>query len=292
MKRHGLQFIEAGNALISGSPRGDEIGFQHAILAQVGLPRSRVSGSSFQRTSGNASLLVSAGQMWNGKRWVPQPVPYGVKPRLALIHVCSEAIRRRNAVVDVGGSVREFLHSMGLGDSGKEYAAFRRQMMALAACEMRLGFQDWTLKCSPIDGFNAWLGDTGEQHSMWSGIIRLSAPFYETLSKHAVPLDNRAVASLRSSALAIDVYTWLAHRLWRVGPTPVKVTWHHLHEQFGQEFVEIKDFKRRMLVALRAALAVYPDAKVAQVSGGLLLSESKPPVARTTFRAAWLKPSY
>ncbi|WP_229297042.1 hypothetical protein [Herbaspirillum sp. CAH-3] len=39
-----------------------------------------------------------------------------------------------------------------------------------------------------------------------------------------------------------------------------------------------KDFKKKFLIALRAVLAVYPQAKVKQVTGGLMLMASPPPI--------------
>ncbi len=42
-------------------------------------------------------------------------------------------------------------------------------------------------------------------------MLELSREYFETLVEHAVPLDYRALAALGHSALALDVYTWLAH---------------------------------------------------------------------------------
>ena len=89
--------------------------------------------------------------------------------------------------------------------------------------------------------------------------MTLSNEFYETLREHAVPLDNRAVAALTHSALALDIYTWLAHRLCRVRKVEgVKLSWRNLRYQFGQEYADSKNFKREWRKALRTVLAVYP----------------------------------
>lgn len=39
--------------------------------------------------------------------------------------------------------------------------------------------------------------------------------------KHTVPLDERALAGLAHSAMALDIYTWLAQRLHRVPRCPL-----------------------------------------------------------------------
>ena len=119
------------------------------------------------------------------------------------------------------------------------------------------------------------------QLGLWPGSITLSGDFYETLREHAVPLDPRAIGALQNSALALDTYTWLAHRLCRVKQNRgVTLYWKNLKDQFGQEYRSDKDFKREFSGALRKAHAVYPDAKMEFVRGGLRLFPSPPPVKR------------
>src|SRR5271166_2241063 len=77
----------------------DDPQFLHALLCQLGLPRSRIEERVFERKSGNASLLMEAGHWFTGTKWEPQPLPYGTRPRLVLINICSEAVRTRSPVV-------------------------------------------------------------------------------------------------------------------------------------------------------------------------------------------------
>ena len=55
-----------------------------------------------------------------------------------------------------------------------------------------------------------------------------------------------------------------------------------MREQFGQEYVELKDFKREIAKALRSVLPVYPYARVESVSGGIILLPSHAPIPKTT----------
>jgi hypothetical protein len=48
--------------------------------------------------------------------------------------------------------------------------------------------------------------------------------------------------------------------------------------QFGGAYSQQKEFRRRFIESLQIALAVYPDAKVEVIPGGLRLDKSKPPV--------------
>lgn len=38
--------------------------------------------------------------------------------------------------------------------------------------------------------------------------MKLDSEFFDTLLKHAVPLDPRAIGALKGSSLALDAYTW------------------------------------------------------------------------------------
>jgi replication initiator protein len=108
--------------------------------------------------------------------------------------------------------------------------------------------------------------------------LELSEEFFETLALHAVPLDHRALGALKHSALALDVYTWLAHRLCRIKKAEgIKLSWSNLRDQFGQEYRDPKNFKKEFRQALRQVLAVYPDARIEDAAGGLIMRPSKPP---------------
>jgi hypothetical protein len=274
------RIIDAAEAVAKDEP--ERVDYLHSVLCQVGLPRRRTEGDYFERTSGNASMLVKAGELWDGKRWVRQPLPYGTRPRLALIHISSEAIRTQSREIEVGSSVREFLLMLGADTGGHEYKRFQQQMKALAACEMKLGFEANTLDAKPIRRFDGWMHPTGKQATLWPGVLELTSDFFETLMAHSVPMDPRALAALRHSALALDTYTWLTHRLHRVGQkSGVKLSWANLREQFGQEYGVVKDFKREMKKALSQALAVYHGARIEEVPGGIVLLPSPPPIPKT-----------
>ena len=80
--------------------------------------------------------------------------------------------------------------------------------------------------------------------------------------------------------MALDVYVWLAQRLYRVQPgKPQFVDWASLYGQFGQGFARVRDFRRRFLHTLGQVGAAYPAAKMAADDRGLTLEHSPPPVA-------------
>ncbi len=274
------RIIDAAVEIEQDDPLG--IIYQHSLFCQVALPRSRPEGRVFERAYRNGSISLEAGKLWDGTRWIEQPLPAGPKPRLALCHLNSEAVKTRCPVVEVDRSARKFMERLGLNtDGGSTYNLFKREMKALAACRMTLGFGDAehpvTVDAKPIRRFEAWLTHEKGQPTFWPGVIELSREYFDSLLEHAVPLDPRAVSALAHSAMALDAYSFLARRLYTL-EKPVKVTWHQFHAQFGHEFKDWRNFKQRFIPALRAALVVYPSAKVEEVTGGLLLKPSLPPV--------------
>lgn len=288
LTRNQRRLIAARERIMNGRP--DRNDFLHTVMCQVGMPRRATEARTFERTSGHISIQLEAGKLWNGSEWIQQPLPYGTTPRLVMVHVSSEAIRTRSRRVDVGDSMRQFLLKLGMGDGGGPrggYTAVRKQVEALAACRLTIGMQDHgkvvTVDAKPIRKFEAWLHRDGSQQTLWPGVMELHPDFYETLANHAVPLDYRALSALRHSALGLDIYTWLAHRLCRINkPSGVMLSWQNLREQFGQEYAESKDFKREFRDVLRQVTVVYPDARIEEVDGGVVLYESPPPIAKTS----------
>lgn len=279
---------EAQRAVKAGNPD-----YLPATLCQVGLPRRPTPGQTFERISGNVSLQIEAGKAWDGRSWQQMPLPHGVRPRLALVHISTQAIRTRSRTVDVGGSINAFLTELGLDNGGKAYRQMRQQMTALAVCTLRLGRVETrtiggaekdfavTLDAKPFRQFEAWLDSRGDQPTLWPTEIELTQEFYDSLAESAVPLEHGAIAKLTHSALALDLYTWLAHRLYRVRRGGSRISWAALQEQFGGEYADRKDFKREMRRRLRDVLSVYPAARVEDIEGGLMLRASPPPIPRT-----------
>lgn len=286
LKQSELKLIEVSAEIMSTPPDGEDMAFTHSVLCQVGLPRSKYDGREFMRQSGAAWINVQAGWLDEGKGPVQQPVPYGPLPRLALAWISTQAVRTKEREIAIGNSASEFLQLLGKPTSGGvrgSYATLRKQMHALAACRLQLGFKGRTFNGQPVEQFDAWLSneDTG-QKALWPGVLVLSESYHKSLLESAVPLDNRALMALSDSALALDVYAWLAHRLHRIEGRGVTLHWKAIRDQFAQEYKgkdPDKDFKKEFLPALKKVLAVYPQAKVKPVKGGVLLLGSPPPIA-------------
>src|SRR5439155_6872357 len=130
----------------------------------------------------------------------------------------------KSPVIDVGDSMSAFMwRDLGLSVSGGKkgsIARFQDQLNRLAAARMQLLFQDATRvsmvnASSPIGRYDIWFPENPDQRILWPTTVTLSSEFYTSLmNENALPLDSRAIRALQHSAMALDVYSWLAHRLW------------------------------------------------------------------------------
>ncbi len=265
----------------------EELAFQHVVLCHLGFPRSKTDAREFERRSGNALLKLKAGEIYNGLDFVEQPLPYGAIPRLVMIAAITKAIQQQTRTIELGRSMSESLRNLGLADTGAaHWRNVVKQQQALAAVDMLLGYMQngeaKTVKAPPFDEISAWVHRDDRQATLFPSHVILSERFFNALGSHSVPLDVRAVRALGRYPMALDVYTWLAHRLCRVRTNQGdRISWMALRGQFGQEIGDQKDFKKKMREALKRALLVYPKAKIDTWGSGITLLPSPPPVQKT-----------
>jgi len=122
VKPNEARLIKTATEIALEPPTGDDMGFTHTVLCQVGLPRSKVAGREFLRQSGSAWLNVQAGMLDEGRGPVLQPIPYGAMPRLALTWVSTYAKRHNTREIPAGNSAAEFLRSMDMDAQGAYFA--------------------------------------------------------------------------------------------------------------------------------------------------------------------------
>jgi len=268
----------------------DEITYQHSILCQTGLPyRDPGAGvRDWEHEQGNASLLIEAGKAKDPDtgKWVQVGLPWGPKARLVLLHLNSEAIRTRSARVDVGESLTAFVKRLGLDTGGRTVRSIKDQVGALSASTIRMAFTgplgSYQFNSQVVEGFDLWFPKDARQRVLWPSFVDLSPRYFESLTRHAVPLDERAIAALSHSAMCLDIYAWLAQRLHRI-PHGARqlVPWPLLQEQFGADYARVRKFREKFLTALQQVAKVYPAARLEADDEGLLLYPSPPPIQKT-----------
>jgi hypothetical protein len=288
-ERKRRRLLEAADASVAAVDP-EVLAFQHSIFCQTGLPyRNPGPGvRAWERINGGARLKILAGEALDPGRdeWVPLGLPYGPKPRLVLIHLNTEAIRTGSPVVSVEDSLTAFVRRLlRYAPNGFEIRQFKDQLAALAASNIRIGFarsdeRATTINTQIIEQFDIWMPKDERQRVMWPTTLVLSPSYFASLKDHAVPLDERAVAALATSCMALDTYSWLAQRLHRVpSGRPLLVPWAALKAQFGWHYGRMNNFRRDFRQALAEVRVQYPDARFELDHQGMLLHHSRPPIA-------------
>jgi hypothetical protein len=123
-----------------------------------------------------------------------------------------------------------------------------------------------------------WDPKSPDQAALWLSTVTLSYDFFQEIINRPVPIDMRALQSLKRSPMALDIYCWMTHRFSYLKKR-TEIPWPVLQAQFGAGYPKTVrgqlDFKRNFLKHLRSVVVVYPEAKVAEGSYGLLIKPSK-----------------
>ena len=269
------------------------IGYQHTVLCQTSLPyRNPGAGVlSWERKQGNVHLLVDAGKALNPEtdEYVQLGLPFGSKPRLILAHLNAQAIKTGSPVLDMEDSLTAFVRRIqGRDPTGPNIRAFKDHLSRLSASTIRMAVSKdgraVQVDSKIVTAFDLWFPKNEKQRVLWPSTIRLSLDYFNSLSVHAVPLDERALGALSHSAMALDIYAWLAQRLHRIPEgRPQFITWAAIKDQFGAGHKRMNNFKAVFRVALKQVLIQYQAANVKEDGRGLTLRNSAPPVTKKLY---------
>lgn len=262
--------------------------FIPAVFTQVSLPRSMVAGREYRRVNGDAWLIIQAGSLDFCERSPKDfPIPYGVLPRLILCDIAAYAKQKKTKEIYLEDSASKYLKRLGLDSQGVRYETLHKQICALAACRLQYGYQGKTYNGLPIAKFEISSNfSKSRRKRTWPKTLTLSEDFFQSIVDKAVPLDRDALISLKGSALALDIYVWSVHRLFRLR-RPTKLWWKTLRQQFSPDYSGTdadKNFKKSFIPALKKVLHVYPQANIKIIKGGIKLEHSPPPVATSIER--------
>ncbi|SHF06938.1 RepA protein, partial [Ferrithrix thermotolerans DSM 19514] len=134
-----------------------------------------------------------------------------------------------------------------------------------------------------IDEADLWWSDRPtHSDTLWPNTITISPAFRDLIKASSVPLDTRGLALIqqaKAGPLALDLYTWLAHRMFSLCRTTT-VPWTLLSEQFGSQYAQTRQFKAKVIKTLPIVHLAYPEANVLPSADGLVLKPWPLPVAR------------
>lgn len=268
-------------------PQAEDLRHLHSVLAICGLPYDRMplDVREYSREQGNMGIDVTAGSLRgpDGSK-VLQPLPFGPKARLILMHLCSEAIRQQSPTIEIADTFTAFVREMGFSDSGGKkgpLTAFREQLNALASCSIKIS--SWTgnkvrsRQFFPIEEMDVWLSAHHDQPSLWPSTVTFSHTMFESLQKHALPVNARAVRAFQGSARKLDLYFWLGWRIHNINE-PLHISWDAITEQFGSGFTRQRDFKAKFKEEVGHLKEVLPKLPLKLTEQGLVLSPADPAV--------------
>jgi len=274
----------------------EQLAFQHTVLCQTCMPYRNPGDEMrvWEREQGGIVLRIEAGTARHPEtnRWVELGLPFGPKARLILAHLNAEALRTGSPEIEVERSLTAFVRRLQdptkrgkSGPNGREIHVFKDQLGRLSSALIRVATvrNDRAVQIDGkvVSGLDIWFLKGEQQRVLWPSTIQLSLDYFVSLQKHAVPLDERALAALAHSAMALDIYAWLAQRLHRIPPhgKPQFITWAAIKGQFGVDFGRMDHFRSKFRAAILQVLACYPKAKIEVDHGGLTLRNSPPPVS-------------
>jgi len=254
-------------------------------------------------------LAMQAGKVINPQtgEWEQMGLPFGTMARLIFIYLNSEAIKGQSPEISMGDSMTAFIRRLGLPTSGYYLNQVQEQIRRLASAQISLAWTNPESKHTVqanygiMKAFDLWFPKDDRQRTLWTSTVRLNRDFYDDLVQHAVPLDERAIGAMHNNPMCLDIYSWLAQRLFRVpGHKPQFIGWESLRQQFGQGYANVYKFRQVFRENLKRVIALYPEAEKAVcevinpktgTAGGLHLFRAAPPVSQTKLYIAKPKPT-
>ena len=270
-KRQQRQAAEA-TQIYTTPPTSKDVVFLARELILCTLPHSNPGNVlSWSRTNGNLTLGIVSGV--NVKIGIPYGIPYGIIPRLILIWMVTEIIRTKSRRLELGNRLADFLLKLGLNASngtGKRSDArrVREQLERLLHAtisfnyslkgEGRRGYGWQNMEISP-DGVLWWSDKDPDQTALFGSWIEVGEKFFDAVMNAPHPLDIRVVQHVKDSSLGIDLYTILNREAYRAmrDDKPRFLAWEWLLEQTGNEYSDIRDFRRRSLIQIKAIMEVH-----------------------------------
>ncbi|HBL27393.1 MAG TPA: pirin [Acidobacteria bacterium] len=262
----------------SDAPDGDQkLGFVSRLIVTTTLPHSKPCDAEFTRHSGLYDLCLLAPRRIG--------LPYGRYPRLALAWMITEAVRTKAPLLRPAPSLSRFASQIGITPStGAKGTLTQLRDQLLRLVNLTVLCLDAPAHPSPQALPSAFRG--GGVHlvtcyRLWwdqpapddpEPFILLSRDFVDEVLAHPIPIDLNVIRNLRSS-LEMDVYMWLTYRSvrsCRLG-RPETIPWPALQRQFGADYADLRVFRFHFLRAVKKILDVYPEIRLRNTPGGLVV---------------------
>ena len=280
--------LEAAGA-IRQEPQAADPAFMARQLVQCTLPHSDPGDVPvWTRTNGALTLAIRPYIDLKSRKSL---YPYGSIPRLLLFWIVTEATQKKSRHIKLGNSLDSFIREIGLnprtgggkrGDAKRLNDQMQRLFQAVISFEDERETHKSFLNMPIADkGVFWWEVRKPTQDNLWDSWIELGEKFYEAITIAPVPVDMRALRALKRSPLALDLYSWLTYTTFVASRNRQSraIPWAGLHAQMGGEYAELRNFRQKVLAALKKICAVYPTLKLDITTHGLVVQPSVPAIS-------------
>lgn len=291
---HRLQLVK--EIYTTDAQTADALAFLPKAMVQSALPYRRAVDENgnpktiFHRRTPNLDFTIATHRPDIG-------IPCGPIPRILIALLTDVAKRYKTRYIDLGESISALLTQCGMQVTGGRNGSITRLRTQLDALRYSSILIDWKKKI--ISHNNELLGTLQrdalfpiiDEAVIWESksntalippskyYLKLSEYFYNEIVTSSVPIDLRALFALQRSPLAMDLYCFFTYRVSYL-TRPLNLSWEMLQSQFGVDYIRTADFRRRLEVALKKVLTVYPTLRVDVGQNGIIVHPSPTHVGR------------
>jgi hypothetical protein len=267
---HDAEIVDPKEAMVAARQEIEAVqtvtGYMARAMVLATIPHSRPPDDMivYSRQNGDYTLALRADPQYG--------LPYGTIPRMLMSWITMEAVRTQSPTILLGDTLSEFMQKLGYtprwGEKGtvrqiKEQA--KRLFGTGISCTYYNPKRGRSIHQSYIasDYSEWWLPYDPNQRTLWESNVVLSHEFFQEIINRPVPISLEALANLRKSPMALDVYFWLTHR--NFGHSSIgRIGIDSLQHQFGTGYPLTdqgrRNFKKKLLQALKKISETYTEA--------------------------------
>lgn len=251
------------------------------MMLQTVIPRKTTDKREIVIRNGHWKIGIQAG--------LEEKLPSGSMPRLILIWTIAEAVRTQSRTIYLGSSLAEFMESLGIteqtggrwGTITRVKTAARQLFKSRVTVELD-GPNSYALESIQFaDRVRAyWTTAKHTQLDIEGHAVELHDLFYKHVIQNPFPLDFNTLKTLARSPLGIDLYVFLAYRMYNL-KKPTAISWDQLHTQLGGTYENVKRFAQDARRELKKIQLAWPGLRYETPRGRLILLPSPLSVAAT-----------
>lgn len=266
------------NRLVSIEDQEQDVKLFTRMMLQAVIPRKTTKQREIIIQNGHWEIGIQAG--------IKEKLPSGSLPRLILIWTIAEAIRTQNRIIQLGDSLAEFMEALGIseqtggrwGTITRVKTAARQLFKSRVAIEYK-GPDSYALDSIQFaDRVRAYWTTAGHNQLDLEGhTIELHELFFKYIIQQPFPLDMNVLKALARSPLGIDLYVWLAYRIFLLNKSgePAGISWEQVHAQMGATYSGTNDFVKNAKRELKKINTAWPGLNYETPRGRLVLYPSR-----------------